>query len=134
MSIAQVMKMNTRDKMKLASSITRQNYWTQQTLAEMNFSQSETPQKENRKKRSIDEVQHMAGKVQPRIQLTLSKAGKLERKTIQTQPRKKGTKKKTKIDNKQVTLLEKWNIQDKGAKVGNTVNRPRNKRQTTNKK
>ena len=53
------MKMNTRDKMKLAASITRQNYWTQQTLADMNFSQSETPQKENRKKRSIDEVQHM---------------------------------------------------------------------------
>ena len=99
----------------------------------MNFPQSETPQKENRQKRSIDEVQLMAGNIQPRIQLALSKAGKLERKTTQTQPRKKGTKKKPKIDNKQVTLLEKWNIQDKGVKVGNTVNRSRNKRQTKNK-
>ena len=132
MSVAQVMQMSTKDRMKLSSTIMRQSYWTQQTLAEMNFLQSDTPQRNHRQKRSIDEVQLQAEKTQPRIQMTLSKTGKLERENVPTQPRKTGNKKKTKVDNKQVTLFEKWDIPDNVDKVGNTAHGSRNKRQQKN--
>ena len=123
--------MTAREKMALSSSIMRQNNWTQQTLLEMNFSPRDTPQRAHRQKRSIDDVQLTAGKIQPRIQLTLSKAGKLERGSIQTQPRENGTKKKSKADNKQVTLLEKWNIQANAVQVSGTKHESR-KGQTKN--
>ena len=107
MSIDQIIQMSARDKLTLASTITRQNYWTQQTLADMNFSYKSTQLKAHRKKRTISEVQLTAEKMPQRTQLMISKVGKLVNKPMRTLPRTKQTKKKNKIDNGQVTLPEK---------------------------